>query len=405
MTWTVTSNKSVAEGGILPAGVEAAYTNTYNKGQVRANDTATLSLTHLSGITVERIEVYVKSNKSSGAGVFTVEANGRLLATISGTLAEWVGAYDNQDFHALTLYNGSQEQVHTLTVTLTGTANSLHLDKYVITYQEAPAYTVTFMSGTQCVGSLTEETGGAGVVLPAMPDRNEWQFVAWTPTPFYTVETLPDRRFYAEDTYYPTADITLWAVYEAAEETKTAYVTDLQPGIYLYLDTTDQSAITGVPVNGRMEYTYANVYDGNQYYEILFNDACDSATIQHVATRTYIGFEQTHLAAKKSVWCVYHRDGRTAFYTVVNDKQYILFPAVYHSSNGEVYADLLKTSNVASTPTALIAIQQELIPSAYTCYPETGRDLEPVRTTPRELIIPLGTYQLRISDGKKTIRL
>lgn len=401
MTWTVTSNKTVTGDGNLPSGVEASYANTYNKGQVRANDTATFCLRHMENITVNGIEVYVKSNQSAGAGVFTVEADGQTLATKSGTLKEWVGKYDNTDYHAISLFSG-EEMGANWTIKLVGTTNSLHIDRYVISYTAAPTYTVTLMSGAQQVQTLTETEGGAGVQLPMLQDRENWHFVAWTEQPFYTIYTMPDS-WITPGEYHPTGDCTLWAVYEYQNAQETGPVTNLQPGIYIYYNTADNLAVSGVPVNGKMDYAEANVYNGNQFYEIFFNDACDSATIQHVETGTYIGYSGTQLAAKQSVWCVYHQNDKTAFYTQVNGKTYVLWPAIY--KNGEVFTGLFQANDIQNATTVLVPVPQEIEEPAYTCYPETGRDIESVTVIPQEIILPIGNYELRIWNGKKTIRL
>ena len=403
MTWTVTSNKTVSGEGDVPSDIVAAYANTYNKGQVRANDTATLVLSGLSGATINSIEVYVKSNKSSGAGQFTVTADGVTIASKSGSLSEWVGAYDNQNYHAVSLYQGNEANVNELTIRLVGTVSSLYIDQYVISYTVAPVHSVTLMRGANIVNVLTEQKGGAGVLLPSLPDYNDWHFVAWTEQPFYTVNALPDIWYAAGERYYPASDGTLWAVYEYESEPATEPVTDLQPGIYIYYNTQDNLAVSGVPVNGRMDYADASIYNGNQFYEILFNDACDSATIQHVETGTYIGYNGTQLAAKQSVWSVYHNGDKTAFYTTVSGKTYILWPAVY--KGGEIFSGLLEAQNISTTPTVIVHVPQEIEEKAFTCYPETGRDIEAVPADTREIIIPVGNYQLRISNGKKTIRL
>lgn len=406
MTWTVTSNKTVSGEGELLPDVVAAYANTYNKGQVRANDTATLVLSALGGATINGIEVYVKSNKSAGAGQFTVTADGTTIASKSGSLAEWVGAYDNQEYHAITLYQGNKANVNELSVCLAGTVSSLYIDRYVISYTAAPVHTVTLMSGANTVHVLTEQKGGAGVLLPSLPDCNDWHFVAWTEQPFYTVNTMPDTWYAADERYYPSADETLWAVYAYESAPSVEPVTDLQPGMYIYYNTIDHLAVSGVPVNGRMDYAEASIYNGNQFYEILFNAACDSATIQHVETGTYIGFNGKQLAARQSVWCVYHNGDKTLFYTKVSGKTYALLPAVYHASNGgEIYTDLFEVLDVSTAPTVLVHVPQEIEEEAFTCYPETGRDIESVPATSREIIIPIGNYQLRVSNGKKTIRL
>lgn len=402
MSWTVTSNKTVAGEGDLPSGVVANYVNTYNKGQVRANDTATFCLHHMESITVESITVYVKSNKTSGAGMFTVEADGQTLSTKSGTLAEWTGAYDNTDYHAVSLFSGSETGYADWTIKLVGTINSLHIDRYVISYTASPAYTVTLMSGAQQLQTLTETEGGAGIRLPVLQDRENWHFTAWTEQPFYTINTMPDSWITPGD-YHPSGDCTLWAVYVYEAEQQAAYVSDLQTGTYLYLDTYNNGAITGVPYNGRMSYTQANPYDSNQAYDMVFNPTLDSVTIQHVPTGTYIGYEGKQLAAKQSVWCVYHEQDRTVFYMQYQGKTYVLWPMNYE--NGDMFAGLRQAGSLTGTTTALMTfIEQEEEP-AYTCYPETGRDIESVTTVPQELILPIGNYELRIVNGKKTIRL
>ena len=138
MTWTVESKNSVSlsDDSLVPYDIEVSYANTGRKGDVTANDTATLVLGHLEGIPINSIEVYVKSNKASGAGTFTVTADGQTVATKSGSFQEWFGGYDNESYHALSLLNSPQNDVDELKISLVGIANSLHIEKYVITYSE-----------------------------------------------------------------------------------------------------------------------------------------------------------------------------------------------------------------------------------------------------------------------------
>ena len=95
MSWVVESKNSVSRQGTPPESCLAYYSCSYQKGTVRANDVATLQVTSLGGITIEGVEVYMRSNKSSGAGVLTLKVNGQTVATKSGMFVEWVGSYDN----------------------------------------------------------------------------------------------------------------------------------------------------------------------------------------------------------------------------------------------------------------------------------------------------------------------
>ena len=76
MTWTVETKSTVKGSGDVPAAVTADYACSYQKGTVRSSDNATLTLVGLNGIMVERIEMYMRSNKSAGAGVISVYADG-----------------------------------------------------------------------------------------------------------------------------------------------------------------------------------------------------------------------------------------------------------------------------------------------------------------------------------------
>ena len=73
------------------------------------------------------------------------------------------------------------------------------------------AYTVTFNAGTNGTCStteLTEAEAGAGVTLPNCTPNAGYQFVGWA-----TTETATEAEYEAGATYYPTANITLYAVY------------------------------------------------------------------------------------------------------------------------------------------------------------------------------------------------
>ena len=78
-------------------------------------------------------------------------------------------------------------------------------------WQELAAYTVTFnanTNGTCATSSLTESVGGAGVTLPTVAPNAHYVFNGW-----YDAASAGTKVGDAGDTYYPTANTTLYAQY------------------------------------------------------------------------------------------------------------------------------------------------------------------------------------------------
>ena len=242
LTLTVESKSSVAATGDIPPFAEVSYSCSYQKGTVRQGDEAVLTLSDLGGLTINKVEVYIRSNQKAGAGMWTVTIDGQKVATKSGSFDQWFGAYDNTYYHALSLlpkiYSGVQEMV----IRLQGTTNSLYIQKYVITYTPAPVHSVTLMRGDEVFQTLTESTGGAGVFLPSMDDYKGWRFIGWSETECGQTTTRPE--LIAPNTRcYPLTDVTLWAAYEYILPEDSIYVSDLTDGEYLYTNTRVQMAL------------------------------------------------------------------------------------------------------------------------------------------------------------------
>lgn len=407
MTWTVESKNAVSlsDDSTVPYDIEVGYGCTYQKGDVRANDTATLVLSHLEGITINGIEVYVKSNKSGGAGTFTVTANGQTIGTKTGTFADWFGAYDNTDYHALSFINRPLDNVHTLTISLVGIANSLHIEKYVITYAPRPAYTVTLMNGNRVYATMTEEMGFQGVVLPSLPDTANWQFIGWSETEIWSSYEVPELH-HSNNKFYPEADCTLWATYQWNSTPEQVYMAVPESGNYMYVNTISNVAIAGVPNEGALQIQPVNTENESQWYTIEFNAAGDSATIQHLMTGAYVGYEQDKLKTAYSVWSVYHAEEQTVFYMTYNSKKYVLFPNIMAEQDN--YSGLYKTENIASAPTALMTQIELPCCEEITCHPE-GQGIEEVHgegfmVHGERVLMHFGNYELVIIDGRKQIR-
>ena len=375
MSWTVESKNSVSGEGEWPYDIEVSYQNSYQKGDVRKDDVAVLTLGNLGGITVERIEVWVKSNKSEGAGEWTVTGDGKLMGSLAGTFKDWTGSYDNTASHPVVLVASPHNGIDQIEISLRGTANSLHIEKYVITYAPVPARTVTLMKGAEVYGTLKEESGYQGVVLPDLPDQGVWRFIGWVEWEFWTVYEL-SIYFAAGERFFPEEDCTLWAMYIYDPE-ETVYVTELVSGDYIYTNRQSEMALTGIPEDGRMNYAILDTSDPRQVYHVELAGQ-DTAYITHVQTGTPIGYSGTKMAVKASPWLVFHEGEETIFYTVISNKKYVLWLNVM-DGNGNIYAGLQQTSNIEGSPMALRLPGAMMEEPAFTCHPECGLGVESIQ--------------------------
>ena len=92
-----------------------------------------------------------------------------------------------------------------------------------VTVNPKPKYTVTLVPGSGSVTSttLTETSAGAGVTLPTptLDGCDEWSFAGWA-TSAVATETSSKPATLLTGTYKPTANTTLYAVYQRTEETE-----------------------------------------------------------------------------------------------------------------------------------------------------------------------------------------
>ena len=407
MTWTVKSKNTVTTDDVCPPYLEVQYSCSYQKGDVRAGDTAAIVFQGLRQATIEQVEVFVKSNKSAGAGVFTVAVNGTTKATQSGSLKDWTGAYDNTEYHPIALLESPVTNVDELSVSLVGTTNSLHIEKYVIRYTPASAHTVTLMKGDEVFTSLSEVSGGDGVVLPTMPDEGGWHFAAWSEQPFYTLSALPVSCLFP-GTFYPAADVTLWAVYVSENSGSEAVATVLEDGLYCYADTTSMFAMKGaISTEGILSNAYLDANDLSQVYDIEFDTVGGTAVIYHPQSDTYIGYKGTSLVNEPSLWKVYHSGKVTAFYTEQSGKTYILWPYYFKHMGEDEYircADIIPTGNLSVSPTVLVSVDEATEEPVYTCHPEIGMGTEETPAPDKGgYCIPFGNYRLVIRAGQKIL--
>ncbi len=407
MTLTVESKNSVSGSGEFPYDAEFSYTNTGRKGSVTDKDTATLRITKFDGLSVESVDVYVRSNQKSGAGVMTMDVNGAQVAKKEGSFKDWTGSWDNENYHAISLLSRTIHHVDEMTIRLVGTVSSLHIEKYVITYQQPLPRTVTLKNADKTYTTLTETTGLSGVTLPQLADQEGWSFVGWTPTECWNIDFQPEM-YAAGSKYYPTTDTTLWALWRKADG-EISYATDLQTGEYLYVETTQLYAMSGVPESGIAGTAVMNAENVDQIYLITFDETAQTATIRHQATGYYIGYSGTQLAATPSTWQVWHGGDKTIFYATISGKIYVLLPWTMYVEDSQYFfiSGMMKTNDLSCATTALLPVE-EANRTIYTCHPEVGLGIDIVEQTDEpkaETVIHLGTYRLIIRNGKKYIRL
>ena len=395
MSFTVTSKECVTADGIWPYSMEANYHCTYKKGHVRQGDTAVIAVSGLDNITIEKVEVEMRSNKSSGSGTFYVKVNGRDVAY------KWIAELTDT-LTTIDLGIAPQIGVNEIEVSLVGITNSLYINKYIFRWSQGTTHTVTLNKGNETIDALS----GAEIELPKMDDEGEWAFIGWTDRPFY-VKNEPLQTLLPAGTYRPADDITLWAVYEYQPRWENRIATDLQDGVYIYANASSGMAMQGSVWNKRTEAGTINLNNRMQWYEVLFDQA-GLATIRllYVYGEEYIGFQGTSLVNTPSKWQVYHAGEQTAFYTMVNNKTYILLPDKLDEATSTFTAQLIETNNLTETPTMLLKTDETV---TMTCYPQIGFDVETVndegRTANGEWVIPLGNYRLIIQDGKKQLEV
>jgi len=395
MSFTVTSKSSVTAAGTWPYSMEANYHCTYQKGQVRQGDTAVIVVSGLDGIKLEQVEVEMRSNKSSGAGTFYVKVNGeeitnKAIADLTDSLI------------TINLDIAPQAGVNEIEVLLVGTESSLFINKYIFHWSQGTPYTVTLNKGNKTVEALT----GSEIVLPSMEDEGEWSFIGWTDRPFYVMNE-PLQTLLPAGSYRPTDDITLWAVYAHQAQWEDRIATELRDGVYLYVNTASGNAMQGNVWEHKTDVAKIDLNDRMQWYEVLF-DEFGLATIRllYVYGEEYIGFQGTTLVNAPSKWNVFHEGQKTAFYTMINNEIYVLWPDMLQNDYATFSAQLVKTNDLSKTTTALLSTDETV---TMTCYPEIGFDVETVngeeRTAKGEWIIPFGNYRLIIKDGNKRLEV
>ena len=132
--------------------------------------------------------------------------------------------WSTSDANIATVSNGKvtavAEGTATVTVTTTDGGKTATCN---VTVNPKPKYTVTLVPGSGSVTDteLEEPNAGEGVTLPTPTlDCGDWKFAGWKTTSAVTTETSTKPTLIAAGTYKPTANTTLYAVYQRTETTE-----------------------------------------------------------------------------------------------------------------------------------------------------------------------------------------
>ena len=160
VTYTITSATAVSVSGTAPAGSSATFKNTYtsNKQQITKNNTMTLTLSGYKGQVITGLTLNMKSNKSAGAGTFSMVAGKTPLAAITSatTFNNW---YNNKSYTTtfvdvdvvLTDNSYVVKDAETVVIIINATTNSLYCESFTLTYEAAESDTPSIEDSEEIV--------------------------------------------------------------------------------------------------------------------------------------------------------------------------------------------------------------------------------------------------------------
>ena len=343
-TYIVTSYHAISlSDGDAPAGSVVTFNSTTARGaQITAGNTGTLTITGYDAQYIRSVALQMHSNKSAGGGSLTATLNGTVVATIADASfadATWNGAYAGSDTWVnipvpfeggFTFPDGG-----VLTIVVEASANSLYVGGCVIDYRAESVhpfpFIVGFHTGTEeRLSPVTESAAGKGVRLPMLADADTvWHFLGWTEAPLPHTEVCP-AYFMAGANYFPSKNTTLYALYtnklhmdsvvqDTLFETGVYAIVSAEPYNCMMQGTVEDKKVFTSDVtpqlgaDGRYRLPMETIPAENLYH-ITFSDS--TATIQHVASNRYIGYNATshYLRDAQSEWEVMRTADHSLFF-------------------------------------------------------------------------------------------
>ena len=440
-TFTVSDKNTISISGDLPMGGDANYSRTTTngkKGQMTKDNSTTLCLTNWAGCIIHSVSLSMHSNSSAGAGSLQMTIGNRTVWSISDSPfadVQWHGSYSSAWVsidHTVeqTVGSGEDVQIH-----IAATQNSLYIASYTILYTapDPQAYEVRLVSG---VGhnppSLFESSPRQGVILPALPDTAQWHFAGWSETEASEDAPCP-ALFAAGVRYFPNYHCTLYAVYQDGSATS-EQVTQLQSGHYALLHNSPYwqgNALTGgvlSVVNEDNELlfhaieTVPIVLDTIAANTIVLRSAVTpdmvyqvdflsdtTLTLLHESTKTGIGYKRDDLAKGTTVW-KYRQLSDHSLMIYFDYQSKFCYLSVGYGKKAEL-DDRVAYLGQCNPSTPLVTNGICLFPiveTTYTTWPFGKFDsTHDVLVCPhsQDVVIPWGSSQLHIRNGKKFLHL
>lgn len=218
--YTSKIGETAVTSGTTTLNTVGAQTITFTYGGQTA--TQTIHVGELKGIAITTAPTKTSYNEGQ-----TFDPAGMVVtATFSDseeTPTEWT---ENVTEHCTFSPDGALETSDKkVTVSYEWSSVNKTVDQEITVIAGVP-YTVTFNAGTGSCGtaSLTEASFGAGVTLPtATIDVTGWSFAGWATASTTNTEVEP-TLYDAGDTYNPTDNVTLYAVYKFSCKSSTNFI-------------------------------------------------------------------------------------------------------------------------------------------------------------------------------------
>ena len=144
-----------------------------------------------------------------------------------------------------------------------------------VTVNPKPKYTVTLVPGSGSVTDteLEEPNAGDGVTLPTPTlDCGDWEFAGWKTTSAVTTETTTKPTLIPAGNYKPTANTTLYAVYQRTEKTEggpgeTEVTKSVSISTYATANNwSNETKYTSVTIDENITATASNGTNTGKYY-------------------------------------------------------------------------------------------------------------------------------------------
>ncbi len=264
----------------------------YNHIQIKAYSNSTayyLQVPAKTGYTIKSITMVVSStsvvhNGGNNTATLYFSSSNNSNTAASGVSANPKTAVSGTGASSITL---NCDALKLTTGYITASAGMRIWGDVSVTYTSATpavAHTVTYNAGTgSCKASEKETSAGAGVTLPTPThscSSDGWAFYGWKTGSLVSSETSTAPTIVGKggDTYYPTGDVTLYAVYAKGEYTKITSTSEL---------------------NTTSKYFFAAVYSTKNYVMTSENNSNKLKAKQIDET----SFGKYHAAAINAEWC------------------------------------------------------------------------------------------------------